>query len=439
MQSPFGSAGPLTLTVSASTSCGGSNGPFSHIFVTITDVQLNTDPNAVPGNPSFVDLTPGLRNNPAQIDLLGTPNQCFLSNLGSNLQLPAGSYAQIRVFLAADGTILTGNQCGSAANCVTLKGDLLNTPHAIQLGTETTQGIQIASDKIAGGAFTVSGSSQVLNLNFDGCASVVALGNNQFRFRPVLVAGDAGAAISGQLVDSATTLPVPNGQFTVALEQADSRGVDRVFMETAADAQGNFSFCPVTTGTFDVVASGLRTDTVATYAATATTSVQAGNNLGAVPMTAVPGVPNTAAIVLGMANSSNVSFAPTSADVTISALQLDNPLGGFTSLTIPLLQSPASTTTVPTQLGLCAPNTDCAAFNLVLPPANPMVGVFNPAGTSYSQSSGLVMYNIEGTALVPLSGATPDCSPSFQAVPVIVTAGNTVDTTNQPLSFTQCQ
>ena len=116
------------------------------------------------------------------------------------------------------------------------------------MGSETTTGIEIPSSNIAGGRFTVgAGQQQNLNLNFDACASVVALAGNQFRLEAVLLAGDTGVSspvVNGQLVDSATAMPVPNGQFTVALEQLDNRSIDRVMMETTTDAQGNFQFCP---------------------------------------------------------------------------------------------------------------------------------------------------------------------------------------------------
>jgi hypothetical protein len=444
----FGSGGNgnLALTVSDPATCGGTKGTFSHIYVSISDVQISTNATAPAGDPSFVDLTPDLKSTPVQVDLLGAPNQCFLATLASGLTVTSGNYAQVRVVLAADSTgpNIPGNHCGLAANCVILTSDLLNTPHPIQLGAETAQGIAIGPNQIAGGSFNAtSNPPQTLNLNFDACASIVALGSNQFRLRPVIFAGDAGSAaasISGQLVDSASLKPVPSGQFTVALEQKDSRLVDRVMMETVADSQGNFAFCPVPAGTFDIVASGLRTDTKATYAPTAALAVSSATALGQVPMTAVSSSPNQAASLSGAVQMQGISNPPASADMTISALQLVTSSGlGSVNLTIPFLQSPASTITLATQAG-CTPNTDCAVFNLVVPPANVFFGQFSAGGTSYSQSSGLVTYSAEGTAAVPGSGGSADCNPSFAAAPATnVTPDANVNLTNQPLAFTSCQ
>jgi uncharacterized protein DUF4382 len=441
-----GSQGNLSVVVSDPATCSATaNGPYSHIYVSISDVKVSPNANATPGDSSFLDVTPGLTSSPKQVDLLATPNQCFVATLATAAALASGTYQQMAVTLAKDGTTISGNQCGTFANCVTLAGDALNTPHDIQLGTETTTGIQIPASQIAGGNFTVSGQAQTLNLTFDACASVVSLGGNAYRFKPVLFAGDATGtpgSVSGQLVDSVTLVPVPNGRFTVALEHPDSRNVDRVVMETIADSKGNFNLCPVMAGTYDVVASGLRTDTGAAYAATATLSVQAGATLGAVPMIAVPGSPNQTAPVVGLASSANASFQPTSADVTISALQLATVSGiGTLSVTIPQPEFPASTVTVPTQAGgTCPTSTDCATFGLQLPPANLNLGTFSASGTSYAQSSNIVDYTIEGTAFVPLSAGTADCNPNFQTLNLTnVLPSTTQNVTTSPLTFGSCQ
>ena len=441
-----GGTGNLAVTVSGPSTCGGTNAVLSHVYVTISDVQISTNATAPAGDPSFVDLTPNLKSAPVQVDLLGTPNQCFLATLAAGLTLSPASYAQVRVVLAPDsaGPNIPGNHCNLASNCVVLINDLLGATHPIQLGEETTQGIAVGPNQIAGGNFTAAASQpQTLNLNFDACASIVALGNNQFRLRPVIFAGDAGSAaasITGQLVDSVSLQAVPSGQFTVALEQKDSRQVDRVMMETVADSKGNFTFCPVPGGAFDIVASGLRTDTNATYAPTAALGVNSATAMGPVPMTAVPSSPNTSAFLSGGVQLQGTSNPPASADTTVSALQLVTASGlGAINLTIPFLQTQSSTITLPTQAG-CVPNTDCAVFNLAVPPANVFFGQFSSGGTTYTPNLGLVSYSIEGTATVPESGGLADCSPSFATVPVSNVNPNTnVSLTGQPLVFTSCQ
>ena len=85
--------------------CSGPQGPFSHIFVTITDVQINASASAGDNDPNWIDLTPNLQQSPQQVDLLGQANnQCFLAMLGSSIELQPGSYQQIRIVLAGDAT-----------------------------------------------------------------------------------------------------------------------------------------------------------------------------------------------------------------------------------------------------------------------------------------------------------------------------------------------
>jgi len=434
-----GGGGNLSVAVSATNTCKAPGGPYTHIYVAIRDVQASPNPNATPGDGSFVDVTPGLSSSPKLVDLLATPNQCAVSTLASSLTLASGTYQQFQVLLAPDGTPAAGSPCGSFTNCVFLSGD--STPHDLQIGTEATNGILLGPNQIAGGQFSPSGQAQILNLAFNSCASVVALSNTQFRLKPVVTAGDATGApsVAGQLVDSATTQPVPSGQFLVALEAPDTRLVDRVVLDARTDTQGQFNLCPVMGGTYDVVASGLRTDTGASYAATMTLGVTAGASLGAVPMVAANTVPATSASVLGSANSSASGSQPVPVDVAVSALQ---PSGtGTLLLTIPPLGGIASTTNLETQPGSsCPAGTDCGQFQIAVPPVSPVSGQFSAGGTQYVQSAAPPAVTMEGTSFAPLSGATPFCSPTFQFFSVTnLVAGGVTDITANPLSFVGCQ
>jgi len=64
----------VNLTVSDPHTCAGPSGPFSHIYVTITDVEIHASSSAGPNDPGWVDLTPNLKNNPQQVDLLAQAN-----------------------------------------------------------------------------------------------------------------------------------------------------------------------------------------------------------------------------------------------------------------------------------------------------------------------------------------------------------------------------
>src|SRR5439155_7851201 len=149
-------------------------------------------------------------------------NQCFLATLGSAGIAP-GHYQQVRVILAANNVSVNNNKCGNLANCVTLTSDLLNTPIALQLSSESQTGIKIPSGQLAGGEFAIgSGETKDLNIDFNACASIVVQGSGKYRLKPVLHAGEVetqstGASISGTIIDKNTQKSIAGGTTIVEL------------------------------------------------------------------------------------------------------------------------------------------------------------------------------------------------------------------------------
>src|SRR5260370_1912833 len=146
------SSSPAMVNVTVSDPAPGSapQGAFSHISVTITDVQISASATDGDNDAGWIDLTPSLQQNPQQVDLLGQANnQCFLAMLGSSTELQPGSYQQIRIFLASNSTSVNSNQCGSTANCVMLSGSAI--PQPLLLSSESQTGIKIPSGQIASG------------------------------------------------------------------------------------------------------------------------------------------------------------------------------------------------------------------------------------------------------------------------------------------------
>ena len=440
-----GSTQPATVHVSLSdpATCAAPQGPFRHIYVTVTDVKIHQSGNASASDSGWLDLAPALKDNPVQVDLLGVANQCFLAMLGSE-QIEAGHYQQIRIILGDNSVSVNGNKCGSAANCIMLTSDPSNTPQPLQLSSESNSGIKIPSGQIAGGEFTVgSGETKDLNIDFNACASVVVQGNGQYRLKPVLHAGEvstqaASTAISGTIIDGVTQQPVIGGNTVVALEQKDSAGIDRVVMETVATSNGGFAFCPVPQGTYDLVAVAIN-GSGNTYAATVITGVQPGNSLGTVPLTPA-GMP---ASVAGQITTSTGS-AGTAADLVTSALQS---IGSSVLATVPLAQQSAATATLTTAPGgACPANTDCVSYTLGIPGANPSIGAFSSSGNQSPAlpASGSVNYTIDVNAFAPGSSGQSDCSPSnlqtsltSNNATLSVTPGT--GATAATLDFTGCQ
>lgn len=456
MNSGSGSGtGMVTVSISDPATCAGPDGPFAHVYVTITDVQANISSTAGDSDSGWTDLTPGLSSQPKQIDLLGQANnQCFLATLGDAQQLQAGNYQQIRLILASNSSSLSNNACASAGstNCVVLSAD--SSVHALLLSSEAQTGLKIPSGQIANGGFNIAaGQTEDLDIDFNTCASIVQEGNGNFRLKPVLHAGEVSTtttSINGTVVDSATGQAV-NGQVLVALEQKDSTGVDRVIMATLANSDGSFVFCPIPAGTYDVVivgeSSGVAVDPptvgAVAYNPSIVTGITNGQTTGTVSLYAGTVGTMGAATFTGMVTSQNSSNAGTVADVVLSALETDATSGA--TYTIPLLptaqqssatlpvETAASTTTL-----TCPTGTDCANYTMMLPAGGPYIGAYSTSRPSLTLSASLASYAIDGVA--SLDGS-PDCSPSEEKSQVYAIAAGgpfSIAVTNA-LAFMACQ
>jgi hypothetical protein len=426
--------GTVNVSISDPPSCMPPNGQFTHVYVTVRSVQAHISASATDSSTGWQELAPQLAGAPMQIDLFSKPQTtCILAQLGS-ASLPAGSYQQIRLLLvsntpaAGDAVPATNNCAGNGYNCVVLAD---STIHELQLSSQANTGLKIPPGQIVGGPLQVTaGQSVDLNIDFNACASIVQEGNGKFRLKPTLTAGQVSAnntGISGKVVDSVTKGPIA-GNVQVAIEQPDSTGVDRIVMQAVADSNGNFNFCPLPTGMFDIVVVGIGPANVP-YNATTVLSIPNGTNLGSIPLIAEVGA-TAPAVFQGFVTATNGAAAGT-IDASLSALQAV-PTGPTTTLqvTIPLQTIPATSTTpevdstglisvsANTSCPTGAPaNANCAQYTLVVPASNPSVAIFSSSGFTYSTpATGDVLFTVDARAAVPLSGGTPDCTPSEQMV-----------------------
>jgi hypothetical protein len=428
------------VVLSDPATCQAPSGPFSHVYVTITDVKASVNANAGDNDSSWVDLTPGLSSAPRQIDLLGQANnQCFLASLGSTSQLQAGNYQQIRVMLADNSVPVANNNCTGAANCVVLNG---GGNYPLQLSSESKTGIKIPAGQIANGAFTISaGQTKDLDIDFNTCISIVQEGNGKYRLKPVLHAGEVSTtstSINGTIVDAATGNPI-SGSVLVALEQKDAAGIDRIFMSTLTNSSGGFVFCPLPSGTYDVVIVGESSTGVA-YGPSVITGVSTGSTVATVKLYPQPSA-GIAPVTLKGSVATQVTTTPavgTAADVELSVLQQ---VASTLTVTVPLLpnatQSTATLAFHTASGGSCASGIDCYAYSIQMPAAAAYVGVWSSGGTTLSVSAIEPSYTVDAFAFVPSSGGTPDCTPSEQkATGVLPVAGTTVNVPT--LAFTTC-
>lgn len=445
--------GMATINVSLSDppSCSPPAGSFKSVFITIRSVQAHTSATADNNSPGWVELVPSLNTQPVQVDLLNLPNNgaCLLTQLGSNTALPAGDYQQIRLLLVANSpssnVTLTSNGCaglGQVFNCV-VEGS--NTAE-LDLSSQANTGLKIPPGQVVGGPIHVAAGQTVdLNIDFNACASIIQEGNGMFRLKPTLTAGVVSTnttGIKGQVVDSVTMQPVAGA--TVALENQDNSGTDRIFMEAVTDSTGHFIFCPLPMGAvFDVVADAVSGGTA--YNATVVVNVPGGTDVGALSLVAETGTTKGPATIQGIVTALN-GTAGANIDVTTSALQTISLSGGATRpITIPLLTG--STSNVAVESATPCPTMGapkgafCAQYTLVVPASNPEVGTFASGKITFTPpATGDVLFSVEADATF---GSTSICSPSSltttmdtNGMPLKVTAGAT--TTAKELDFASC-
>ena len=433
----------VTTVVTDPATCQTPTGPFSHVYVTVTDVQANVNSSAGASDSGWVDLTPNLSKAPQQIDLLGQANnQCFLATLGDAQQLQAGNYQQIRIILAANNTTVSNNACGSSANCVVLASD--NSAHTLNLSSEAQTGIKIPSGQIASGGFNVAaGQTKDLDIDFSTCESIVEEGNGQFRLKPVLHAGEVSTtstSINGKVLDGVTGNAV-NGTVMVAVEQKDATGVDRIERSVLAGTDGSFFFCPLPAGTYDVVIVGTRSDG-SIYEPSIITGVAVGATTGNVDLFAPASAALSFATFNGTVTSETSASAATVADVDLSVLEAVNSV----TYTIPLpptsTQSAAtfSLETGPSTSTLtCPTGTDCATYSMKTPAGSANVGAWSSSGTSLTANNTLAIYKLDALAFVQSSGGTVDCSPSELMSASLALGAGGATVTVPALAFTGCQ
>ncbi len=445
--------GTASVSISDPPSCRVPAGNYQNVWITIRSVQAHISGTADDASSGWQELAPSLASAPMQIDLLASGGACTLAQLGSNVSLPTGDYQQIRLVLVPNNppagmAVPAMNNCGNQGyNCAVLADSSI---HQLNLSSQANTGLKIPPGQIVGGPIRVAANQHVdINIDFNACASIVVQGNGQYRLRPTLTAGQVSSqssGISGQVVDNATMQPLNGGTVQVSLEQADSTGTDRIIMQAAADATGNFNFCPVPSGMYDVVVTGMDGAGVS-YSATIVLNVANGASLGKIPIIAQTGASTGPGTIMGQVTAQS-GTAPmvmgANVDVAFAALQsISLSGGGMRNVTIPL--QGMSTPTAATSSGaMCPMNTNCASYTLIVPAANPSIGTFSMSGTTYSMpASGDVPYAVEARATIPLSGGTATCMPSTKTQdkdsmdqPLKVTAGAT--TTAKSIDFTGC-
>ncbi|MBF6569576.1 MAG: DUF4382 domain-containing protein [Candidatus Binataceae bacterium] len=471
-----------------------------HIYVTIADVKAHR----VGAGGGFASLI-NQSNGPTQFDLMFANTEanepigsadCPIVDMGGN-GLPAGKYGQIRLITvdnASSGTPVipaNTNACASLGdtvyNCVEAGGVFY--PLVIPSGSQT--GIKIPPGQFHRGGLTISVNQAVdLDIDINACqALVVRGGGNQhghghhhggggggtttYALKPALHTGEVSLnpIISGTVVvgtangagstvtpgattvanaqvwlETDSTQSVVEGTPSAPASNPTNAPVNSVVASTTTDANGNFVFCPVPTGSYDIVvdadAGSSANFTTNPSDATITTGVTpTADGLSGITIPLVEGT--TTATTLSAQVSTQVSTAVPSTvagvgdDIEFFGTQSFSAANPAKQAQIPPYSGtavePQTTTTtansgcasVPT---ICPVGTNCVCFPVALPPDNPVVG---PLGGTYTTGATPGDYALLGSAS-EIGTTTPACSPSqLVSVPAASYALPT-------LSFTGC-
>lgn len=226
-----GAMGTMRVSMTDAPACG-----YDNVWVTVKSVRVHQSSSAVDGDGGWSEVLVDAPNG-RRIDLLTLRNG-VQTELGVTA-LPAGTYRQMRLVLAANGN------SAPFANAVRVSGETqeraLDTPSAQQSGLKLNVGVTVPE-----------GQEAHVLLDFDACKSVVRAGNSgKYNLKPVIdvttLLQDAGLRISGfvgaALANAATSVSV----------QASGPTGPVVVKSTTPAANGSFLLYPVPAGIYDVV------------------------------------------------------------------------------------------------------------------------------------------------------------------------------------------
>jgi hypothetical protein len=218
--------GTLRVALTDAPSCG-----YDEVNVTVEKVRVHRSSSAADTDPGWseVVLSPARR-----VNLLDLTNG-VLAELGQT-ELPAGTYTQLRLQLAANGN------AAPYENSVLPTGGTetpLDTPSAQQSGLKMNVNLTVAANELAD-----------VVLDFDACKSVVTRGaSGRYNLKPVVTVLPR-VRLDGLVAEGMVAPAIALPPTTVSLQNA---GVP--VRSTVPDASGRFVLYPVPAGTYDLVVS----------------------------------------------------------------------------------------------------------------------------------------------------------------------------------------
>ena len=248
-------AGAVSVSITDAPAYG-----FDHVWITVKDIWFHAEGNAGPENPAWRKFPLA---SPVTLDLLELSNGNISVPVWDGIELPEGTYRQIRVHLAATEDALTGSASGAGLafnNQVNVTGDTEAYPLRVP---DPRRGILLE------GSFEVKKNDKLkLAIDFDAGDDVVKVereGKTEYILKPRLAyfnLDNAGAIIGH--IDTTAAGNNQTARFVFKAEQVGPNGQVHVVRRATAlaDGTGKFVLYPLAPGTYDIVMRGVNYETV---------------------------------------------------------------------------------------------------------------------------------------------------------------------------------
>jgi hypothetical protein len=261
---------------------------YEHVWITVRDLWFNTASEAAPEQAGWYKFPLAA---PVTLDLLDLSNGAISPPVWDGIELPEGTYQQIRVLLAPTEDALTESALSEGLqynNQVDVTDDATAYPLRIP---DARRGIRLE------GSFEVKQNGKLkIAIDFDAGHDVVKMdhdGTTEYILKPRLASFDldnAGAIIGH--IDASAAANLATAQFVIKAEQpVAAAGIHMVRRATfiADPATGLFVLYPLLPGNYDVLIRGIgyQTTIIKNVPVTKGTTPQSGaTEIHAVTLTA---------------------------------------------------------------------------------------------------------------------------------------------------------
>ncbi len=227
-----------------------------HAWITVKDLWFSQSKQSGPDQTGWEKFPLAA---PVTLDLLDLSNGAISVPVWDNIELPEGTYEQIRIILAATEAPLAASATDAGLaynNQVNLTGDAAAYPLRIP-GAQ--KGIRLE------GTFEVKKNGKLkLALDFDAGHDIVKIdhdGQTEYILKPNLASFDLdnAGAITGH-IDTIASANTATARFVIKAEQLSADGAVHVLRRAtfiADPATGRFILYPLVPGSYDIVISGI--------------------------------------------------------------------------------------------------------------------------------------------------------------------------------------